>query len=129
MVVIDNSIRIVKGGVISGDEKALGKEIPATIDYIKYGGENDLWGLTWTAGDINSSDFGVAISYSGAEHTTYYLKSTNFGFNIPKNSVITGIIVEPKTILKTGILASMWCEIYYLTITVYYRLSKSPVSP
>jgi hypothetical protein len=62
----DNSIRLVKGGAIGGDDKALpttelwpGSD---TNEYVVYGNSTDLWGLNWTPGDISGSDFGVAIS-------------------------------------------------------------------
>ena len=29
---------------------------------VSYGGATDLWGLTWTAADINAANFGVVIS-------------------------------------------------------------------
>lgn len=62
----DYSVRIVKNGVISGDEKAKtnvfwGKSYPTTT-YTTYGSENDLWGLSWTPEDINNSNFGFVLS-------------------------------------------------------------------
>src|SRR5574338_230 len=59
---IDNSVKIVKGGVISGDEKAISAGYPTTDAYQQYGNAGDLWGLSWTDADINASNFGVAIS-------------------------------------------------------------------
>ncbi|XOB40392.1 MAG: IPT/TIG domain-containing protein [Candidatus Nealsonbacteria bacterium] len=61
----DNSVKIVKGGTISGDEKADTVTAWPTNDadaYATYGGSTDLWGVSWTAEDINSADFGVAIA-------------------------------------------------------------------
>lgn len=58
----DNSIKIVKGGVISGTEKSTGSTWPTSLSYTTYGGSGDLWGSTWTYGDINSTGFGVVIS-------------------------------------------------------------------
>lgn len=58
----DNSVKIVKGGIISGNEKATGVSWPTSEAYQSYGGSSDLWGLTWTPSDINSSNFGVACS-------------------------------------------------------------------
>lgn len=63
-LVLDNRIRIVKGGAI--------KE---TVDHARsgpwaltreYGGLGDLWGQAWTAADINSAGFGIAISAESA---------------------------------------------------------------
>lgn len=63
----DNRVRIVKGGVIGTTEKAAVGNWPLTDAYINYGSATDLWGLTWTADDINATNFGVAISARGVE--------------------------------------------------------------
>ena len=60
--VTDNSVRIVKGGSIIGNDYAQGGTWPGSDTYSTYGGNTDLWGTTWTYSDINASDFGVAIS-------------------------------------------------------------------
>lgn len=60
--VVDSSVKIVKGGTIQGDNKSLGGSWPTSDAYYSYGDSSDLWGLSWTAADINSSDFGMAIS-------------------------------------------------------------------
>ena len=68
-VTVDNSVKIVKGGTITGTDKSVGAAWPSTDAFNSYGGSSDLWGTTWTASDINSSDFGCVISCvrSGAE--------------------------------------------------------------
>ena len=63
--VLDNRVRIVKGGVIGSTDKSSVSQWPITSGseaYASYGGTSDLWGETWTASDINASDFGVAVS-------------------------------------------------------------------
>jgi hypothetical protein len=62
--VYDHSIRLVKDGSIGGDNRSEGAAWPNsdTNDYESYGNSTDLWGLNWTADDINNSGFGVAIS-------------------------------------------------------------------
>lgn len=60
--VSDNSVKIVKGGTISGNNKAAGGGWPASDAYVSYGNSSDFWGLTWLPSDINASNFGVAIS-------------------------------------------------------------------
>jgi hypothetical protein len=60
---VDNSIRLVKGGTISGDDKAdLVTAWPSVDTARSYGSSSDLWGLSWAATDITASSFGVAIS-------------------------------------------------------------------
>jgi hypothetical protein len=58
----DNRIRIVKGGTIGATERSSGAAYPSTDGYQTYGNSGDLWGETWTEADINSGNFGVAIS-------------------------------------------------------------------
>ncbi|MBS1620685.1 MAG: T9SS type A sorting domain-containing protein [Bacteroidetes bacterium] len=60
--VTDNSVKIVKGGVVSGAERASGSAWSPSDAYSSYGSNSDLWGLTWTPSDINNANFGVAIS-------------------------------------------------------------------
>lgn len=58
----DNSVKIIKNGSVTGNEKALAGSWPTTDAYSSYGGTSDLWGTTWTSTDINATNFGVAIS-------------------------------------------------------------------
>lgn len=60
----DYNIKIVKGGTISGDDlkRAASTYWPTSDTYVSWGGATALWGLTWSAGDINNSGFGVAIA-------------------------------------------------------------------
>jgi hypothetical protein len=54
----DNSIRLVQGGVISGTDLSAGVSVTTTLAYRSFGGPSNLWGLSWTNTDINSSTFG-----------------------------------------------------------------------
>ena len=58
----DNSVRIVKAGVVSGSEHAIDNVWPGPDVNVTYGGAADLWGTTWTPAQINAANFGVAIS-------------------------------------------------------------------
>lgn len=60
---IDNIVKLVKGGTISGTDKAdVVSKWPIADAYATYGGASDLWGLTLTDSDVNASTFGIAIS-------------------------------------------------------------------
>ena len=63
---IDNSIKIVKGGTISGTDQSAGATWNASGETATFGSSSNLWGLSWTVTDINSSTFGVAVSGAGA---------------------------------------------------------------
>lgn len=62
----DNEIRIVKAdGSFGSLNKASSTNWPTSDTYATYGSASDLWGETWTASDINDTDFGVVISAKG----------------------------------------------------------------
>ncbi|KKM85646.1 hypothetical protein LCGC14_1286960 [marine sediment metagenome] len=62
----DAVVRLVKGGVVVGQDKG-GGFWPITDAYASYGGSSDLWGESWAIGDINASDFGVVIAARNAD--------------------------------------------------------------
>jgi len=65
----DNSVKIIKDGTITGDEKADTATLwPVNSGdaYATYGGSTDKWGVSWTVADINSSNFGVAVQAKNA---------------------------------------------------------------
>lgn len=60
--VSDNRVYIVKNNVIGGTDHALAGTWPSSDAYVNYGSSGDAWGTTWAPADINSSNFGIAIS-------------------------------------------------------------------
>jgi hypothetical protein len=61
--IVDNVVSLVKAGTILGDNKADSTNSwPTTLTLATYGGPTDLWGSDWTADDVNSADFGVALA-------------------------------------------------------------------
>lgn len=59
--VVDHTVKLIVGGTVVGNNKAVAGEWPNPGAYQTYGGEGDLWGLTPTAAEVNASNFGVAI--------------------------------------------------------------------
>lgn len=59
----DNAVYLVKGGTIqTGTNRgATSTNWPASDAYATYGSTSDLWGNTWTASDINATNFGAVI--------------------------------------------------------------------
>lgn len=56
-----NSIRLVKAGSYTGSTKGLNDTpIQGTSTY---GNSSDLWGTTWTAAEVNASNFGVGLQF------------------------------------------------------------------
>ena len=59
----DLSVNLVKGGSIVGTNKASSSIWPIFSSVATYGtGDASLWGQSWTAEEINSPGFGVALS-------------------------------------------------------------------
>lgn len=58
----DNSVKLVKAGVITGTDKASGAAWTTSDVVATYGSSTDTWGLSWTPSDINVSNFGCVIS-------------------------------------------------------------------
>lgn len=68
---VDFSVRLVKGGTISGSDKAdVTTKYLTTLDTAFYGGSTDLWGLTLNASDVNASNFGFVFSTDGTRFTS-----------------------------------------------------------
>ena len=62
-LIFDDKVRLIKGGVIQGEDKPATTGWPAGGDTVlDHGGPTDLWGLEWTPEDINASDFGCVVS-------------------------------------------------------------------
>jgi hypothetical protein len=69
-------VSLIKGGTITGDNKATTTDWPTSFGTASYGGASDLWGTSWTYADINASNFGVALSaynQSGVSSRTAYV--------------------------------------------------------
>jgi len=62
--VYDKTVSLVKGGTVTGDNKASVTAWPnvAGDSVVSYGSSSDLWGTTWSASEINASDFGIVVN-------------------------------------------------------------------
>jgi hypothetical protein len=93
----DNSVRLVLGGTIQGDDKASATNWNLDTDTTQTrGGAADKWGLTPTYQQVNASDFGVVISAERDGNSTpesNYLKCTNANPGL-RSSRIDGIEVR-----------------------------------
>lgn len=58
----DEFLYLLKGGAfVGGNHKGTATAWPVSAAYASYGGPTDLWGLTWTPEEINSTGFGVTF--------------------------------------------------------------------
>lgn len=88
----DNSVRLVKGGIISGNDKASATSWPTSDAPATYGSSTDLWGLSFIPSDINSTSFGVVISAvttlaATADMDSVFLTVDYTGSNKPGNEL------------------------------------------
>lgn len=63
--VTESIVQLLQGGTPGGTNKAntvVGSLPTTTLTPVTYGGASDTWGRSWTAEQINASNFGVAIS-------------------------------------------------------------------
>ena len=58
----DNSVKIIQSGAATGTEHATTSVWPTSSSYVTYGSGSDLWGTSWTAAQVDASNFGIAIS-------------------------------------------------------------------
>lgn len=120
--IYDYSVRLIRGGTILGNDYASGAYWASANTYVYYGGSSDLWGVTLTDSNVNSSSFGVALSVTSAStdntasvdhfqitiyytvdaNTSQYLKVTNFGFAVPGGATINGIVAEVELSASAG---------------------------
>jgi len=61
-VIDDKSVRLVVGDVMVGTDHASDAPWGSPATTVAYGAADDLWGVTLTPIDVNSSQFGVAIA-------------------------------------------------------------------
>lgn len=65
----DNVVKLIKAGEIVGSNYAQGLSYwqNGTWETATYGGTSNLWGTTWTAEDINNTNFGVVVSAKNSD--------------------------------------------------------------
>ncbi len=113
----DNVVKLVKGGTVTGNNKAIATVWQNSNFLATYGSSSDLWGATWTPADINASNFGAALSVasnSGTNHTgsVDYMQIT-VTYTLPDTTAPT--ITASITGGTTGL--NSW---YTSNVTVHY---------
>lgn len=107
----DNAIRIVKGGTIGTTDKSRDDGWPTSDGTVTYGSDSDLWGETWANTDINSANFGFAISakkVGGSNNKRPSIDWINISvtYHMPPPTVT--ISADPTTITLSQSLVLTW---------------------
>jgi hypothetical protein len=63
--VIDDTVRLVKGGTVVGSNLASPDAWFGSRHMVTYGSSTELWGTTWTPADINDTNFGMVLAVQG----------------------------------------------------------------
>jgi len=73
--IVDGTIQLLKAGSPVGNNKASATGWNNASQSANYGANNDLWGTTWTAADLDNASFGLRIIAhdSNAAATTAYI--------------------------------------------------------
>ena len=58
----DATVQLLKAGAAVGTSKAVTTTWGTSYSTVGYGSTSDLWGTTWTAADVNASNFGVRFA-------------------------------------------------------------------
>ena len=123
--IVDVKVSLINSdGSYGSENKQLVAAWPiAANTYYEYGGTTDLWSETITPNNINDVDFGVVFQ-AGQSSTqinayTDEIKATNFGFNIPLDATINGVLVEiERNYVDVG--RTKTPQIDHIRVTVYY---------
>jgi hypothetical protein len=121
----DNRIRIVKGGTIGATERSSGAAYPSTDGYQTYGNSGDLWGETWTDADINSANFGVAISAIRSVSGTNAGRVDHIRITVYYDFVILPVKLTSFTATKNNKAVDLHWKTAEETNMNYYEVEKS----
>jgi hypothetical protein len=120
-------VKLVVGGSVSGDNRVADNAatLPGSETLLDYGGAAVLWGLTPTAAQVKSSDFGCVLAvWDGALNASEYLKATNFDFSaIPAGATINGVKVGYGAFYDS---MAFLAKVDYVQMTVYYTAGGVP---
>lgn len=119
------TVKIVKGGVVSGDNLAAGNAIETAEAYVSFGGEGNTGGVALTGADVKAADFGCVVQTTTLGGDSHYLKGLDVPFaTIADATVVTGVLIEVEASRTVG--ANGDARVDHVRMTVYYADSGKP---
>lgn len=121
----DNAARIVMGGVIGSVDRSISGNWAAAETLVTYGSSTDLWGLGWTADDINSAGFGFALSVNSVltiSRVDYVQIKVHYDLPLNAQYSSSNPYSDGKLMYKEG--AGSWTDI--ATSDLYFKTLASP---
>lgn len=121
MLYIEYGAQLVVNGVNTGSKYT--NTLDDTLRAGIYGGNTNLWDCSLTPAKVNASNFGVGYQCAGMGGTSYVLRATNFGFNIPNHARIDGVTVTiERQVTGSGPYIN---NVDYIKMNVYYTPNVS----
>ena len=96
----DSIVSLVKNGTISGSNLAATGTDWGSMATATYGGTSSLWGTTWSAEDINATNFGVVLSVTNTNNNSRTASVDYIQITVTYTS--TGTIVGTATATAAG---------------------------
>ena len=130
--ITDNSIRLVKAGTPVGDNATRDEIWLFTEGTITFGGATDLWGTTWTYGDINNAGFGVALvvnmvdlGYPSVDHIQITVTYTLSGETIDVPTAAITLAAPTPAIMVGGVVVPSGLGVPTLSAAATYGLTAT----
>ena len=130
--VTDNSVRLVKAGTPVGDNASRTEIWLFTEGTITFGGANDLWGTTWTYGDINNAGFGVALivnmvnlGYASVDHIQITVTYTLSGETIDVPTAAITLAAPVPVIMVDSAVVPSGLGVPTLSVATKYGLTAT----
>ncbi len=108
----DNVVSLIRGGSIVGSNRAkTGTDWPTTMASVDYGNIVDTWGTTGlTAADINSPNFGVALSAINTTTNSSFPVVAGTATSSENSNTYTHTIALPSGIVSGDLLIVLWSD-------------------
>lgn len=101
-----NTVQLMKAGVRVGQNKGNTSNVSTLESTTMFGGNSDLWQTTWTAEDLNDTNFGVSvrpIASSAATNRVYQVDSVpvTVTYVVPAQNNNPSLVLQPNTATGT----------------------------
>jgi len=122
----DLTDQLVIAGTLSGNNMAVGAWTGGVDVVMTYGSPTSLPGVSLTPDQVNASDFGFGLQAVLSTAISHFIKATQFGFSIPDNAQIYGVVISVKAHFNAG--ASVVLAVDCITMEIFYNLLARIIS-
>jgi hypothetical protein len=119
------TVKLIKADATLSGNLAANNQLTTSLADYTFGGPTELWGLTWTAAEVNATNFGVLVGCTGGSvsesyigYVTNLLQATNFSCGVPAGNTIDGIRVVVKA--KFRQITDVSANVDHINVTIYY---------